>query len=169
MQEQEPTQRKRPDSSEAVLPESERAEQAVRLFEVCIQTVQKSPEATAAITNAFFIPDTEEGRALKDGYVAFQKGDFQWEFQLQYHPSHHTEVTLAKSNTLKKEETGAKATHEMLTIRLLDKYGSNPSRADITFLDEPDLSLPYGGEITFENTPSAIRRAEKLLADFRNA
>ena len=80
MQEQEPTQRKRPDSSEAVLPESERAEQAVRLFEVCIQTVQKNPEAAAAITNAFFSPDTEEGRALKDGYVAFQKGDFQWEF-----------------------------------------------------------------------------------------
>ena len=57
----------------------------------------------------------------------------------------------------------------MLTIMLPDKYGSNPSRADITFLDEPDLSLPYGGEITYENTQSSIKRAEKLLADFRNA
>jgi hypothetical protein len=151
--------------------EAERVDQASRLLTAYKHESEKTPEVATALSEAYFNPRTEKGKAFKLGIIKVRKGQFDWDVQYE-DTAGFRGIALWKwipPNLVRHGEVMQE--HVIIKIREgqgVQKQADEDSPANIIY--QCVFSYPReNSDIYEDSTPGAIRHAERFLEDFKSA
>jgi hypothetical protein len=134
---------------------------AERLFDVYLETFEKSPESDFLLKRYFFERYFEKDY-LQDNIFFIPRADFLWFFKYCKDDEKGTWTIELKKRSAERAVTAI----ELATIHIRTHYTSEQGAADIIYTRR--FSDREGEEFVLKNTKEAVKHVAKLLADFRS-
>jgi hypothetical protein len=136
-------------------------DQAERLFDTYLETVEKAPESDFLLKRYFFETYFEK-EYLQDNIFFIPRADFLWFFKYYLGDERKERIIELKKRSAERAEKEI----EIATILIRRFYTYEQGAADIIYTRK--IAGTEGEECILKNTTEAIAHVEKLLADFRS-
>jgi hypothetical protein len=146
------------------LTQDERVQQAERLLADYKDAVKSAPEMAQALMHAFFDSHAQIGYGQRS--VRFLRGGFEWEYQ--YVPAFHT---YEEGSRLIKRVSNKPGSDEEGIVINVSTRDQGVKDATIGYYEWKEHSGRAPPELLVRkiNTTQALRKVERVLADFRTA